>query len=236
MTAKKAVKKTPEKTKTAKDFATTLSITDNLPEKKKDSVIAFEQWNQYLAKNIVNDFAKVPAYVKLTFLQSIPSDLILFRNIGGVDFPYIPHEFSEKALNFVFNFNINAEVVSKECSEGSIKSGAKFIEVMVEVKFTFWDGDREIVRTVFSGHKGFENPATTKADAYKSALSKAYTIVARQFGIGSNVKTITKTTKGRPQTTIVPMAQKEQEAYKKAEEQPKPAVKKSFGKKTSAGF
>ena len=47
--------------------------------------------------------------------------------------------------------------------------------------------DQKIERYIVSGHKMYENPAITKADAIKSAVSKANTVFARQFGIGSNI-------------------------------------------------
>ena len=114
---------------------------------------------------------------------------------------------------------------------------------MLEVKFTFFDhkNERTITRTVFAGHKGFENKATTKADVYKSALSKSYTVVARTFGIGSNLKEEKPGPKKLPPPPKKEAAQKlsdlEDAAYKAAEEaeykpMPKPK-KKSWNKKSS---
>ena len=103
--------------------------------------------------------------------------------------PYLDHCFAEKALNFVYNFNISTEVTNCEKNRGTTKDGKKYIVVEVLMKFTFYDQltDREIVREVASSHKGFENPATNEGDVTKSAMSKAWTVVARTFGIGSNL-------------------------------------------------
>lgn len=195
----------------------------------------------YFEQNEIGDFSKIPAYAKLTLLQTTPKIFIRTReiNAGGkkVQLPYIDHQYAEKALNFVFNFNISCEIMeqSLETKQEKFKKYDSYTQKWGEglrtvysaratVRFKFFDErtQREIVRDVVSGHKGYENPATTESDTLKSAVSKAWTVVARTFGIGADI------------------SQKENEAYRKvdkAEFTPAPArapepqtepVKKSF--------
>lgn len=186
-------------TKMPQESGLKLDLTDksnNLPAKKaeepKQSVVATKQWSDYLQKNIVNTF-EVDHYVKLAILQNVPKAFVRFREIGrGKEAPYLEYEFAQKALNFAFNFDYDVEILKTGESAGASSKGTKYIEVTMEVKFTFRNNGKTITRTVFSGHKAYDNNATTKADCYKAALSKAYTVVARTFGIGSNVKGMTK--------------------------------------------
>ena len=145
--------------------------------------------NGYFASNQVADFSKFSSFAKLNLLQKTPKAFIKNRKVAGVQLPYISHLFAEKALNFVFNFRVSNELVGEpQLTEGKRKDGKTFYECIVNVRFTFVDdAGNEIVRTVTSGHKSYENPATTKADCLKSAMSKAWTVVARTFGIGADI-------------------------------------------------
>jgi D-alanine-D-alanine ligase len=90
------------------------------------------------------------------------------------------------------------------------KQGKTVFEAIVRVKFTFGK-NKEIVREVISGHRAYENPATTEADAAKSALSKAFKedkqvlveefIEGREFTIG--IVKMNKQIKTLPATEIV---------------------------------
>jgi len=209
---------------------------DNVPEKgalattpaKKsvDEVKALleqtaKSWSAYLAKDMVSDFSAVPVHAKLAIMQTLPKDCIEYRTVGSSQVPYIKHETAEKALNFAFNFRVDTEIMRDGGQEITV-NGKKCYEATVQVKFTFTlpDGSK-ITRAVYSGHRLYDNAATTKADAYKSALSKAYTIVARSFGIGSNFKD------GK---TITPIAKAEADAYEQVAKETPPHVTKSFAK------
>ena len=194
------------------------------PAKSKEPSVgqqALDMWHGYLNKDVINDFQALPSYARLTMLQSIPEAYIKSRDVGGKQVPYIDHFFSEKALNFAFNFHVNVEVINSK-----VNAQPKYTEVNLQVRFTFYDErtEREIFRTVFSGHKGYKNNAITEADVYKAALSKAYTVVARTFGIGSNIEL----KKGKKES----FAKREEEAYNATPQEP-PA--KSFGGAGSAG-
>ena len=155
----------------------------------------------YIRKNQVSDFTKIPYEQKLTLLNSTPKDLIEYRQIGNTKIPYVPHEYCEKALNFVFNFNVSNEILKEELRtekymkpiyKNNKKIGEKEMEkyiARVTVRFTFLTTQKnEITRTVISTHIGYENPATSDGDALKSAVSKSWTVVARTFGIGADIK------------------------------------------------
>lgn len=179
-------------------------------KKKKELTSSLQLFNAYLGKGIVSDFTAVPFEDKLLFLQRTPSKFIKKRKIGKTMIPYVEHEYAEKALNFVFSFNMSAEIVSKEFIEYTEKykdwyhkdckkdeagnkipvmSDRDVIEAECEMKFTFRlpDGS-EIKRHALGSHKGYKNPATTRGDIMKSAMSKSYTVVARTFGIGADLK------------------------------------------------
>jgi len=157
----------------------------------KDSVEAIKKTevvlaNAYFASNMVGDFSKIEEYKKLTLLQNTPQIFIKSRVVGKIKVPYIPHEYAEKCLNFVFNFQVSSEILEHEMKD-IVVGGKNTVESMAVVKFTLGVGENKIVRTVVSGHRSYANPATTRADALKSAISKAWTVVARTFGIGSNL-------------------------------------------------
>lgn len=161
---------------------------------------AVELVQQYLDDSKIGDFSAVPFYHKLAVLQRTPDRFVLTRTIGGNQIPYVAHQYAEKALNFAFNFRVSSELldskletktqkVSVRQPDGSFEKEDRVIHIgAVHVKFTFTlpDGGT-IVRTVVSSHKAFENPATTPDDALKSAVSKSWTVVARSFGIGTDV-------------------------------------------------
>lgn len=153
--------------------------------------------NKYIDKNVVDDFSKAPIHQKLAILQVTPAKFIKSRKIKKKEIKYVDHIYAKKALNFVFNFRVSNEVVVSEYVsyeefyfdyESKQKKKRTVIEAEVTMKFTFTypDGSTE-TRTVHSGHKGYKNPATTRADIMKSAHSKAWTIVAGTFGIGAEL-------------------------------------------------
>jgi len=193
---------------------------DEVIEVEKESVKALKMLQNYLEKGWVDNFQAIEPYVKLTWLQNIPAQYIKTRELTKtVRCPYIPHEFAEKALNFIFNFNVSSEIVWKD---GRMTADGKAFECEVEVKFTFkLPSGENIVKSVFAGHRSYTNAAITRADAYKSAASKAYTVVARQFGIGSNVRDFNPNAKAKN------LSDMEAQAYEKAVE-PEAKQEKSF--------
>lgn len=176
--------------------------------------------NNYLDKSIVGDFGQFKTYQKLAMLQKMDVKYFKEKSIGSSMVQYLPHQVAEKALNLAFNFNVDVEIIKDGVDTfGTAQKGG--IEVTLQVKFTFKDGENTISRAVYSGHKQFRNNALTKADCYKAALSKAYTIVAKTFGIGSVVVS------GKKETVTV---QAEEQAYEQAEKnEPPEPVEKSFG-------
>lgn len=154
--------------------------------------------NAYMVKDKIMDFSMVPTHLKLTLLQKTPSAFIKERKIGKNMIPYVEHSFAEKALNLVFNFNVSNEVMEKEFREyvetyhdyeTREKKTRNVVEAECMVKFTFRDqAGNQIVRTVYSSQKQYPNSAITRGDAMKGAISKSWTIVARTFGIGSDLK------------------------------------------------
>jgi len=187
----------------------------------------------FFRDNEIVDFSKIAEYPKLCVIQTTPKDYIKTRSIKtrgrAVMLPYVDHYYAERALNFVFNFRVSNEIISHEFKEYSqeymdyskrdkpVKRERDVTEAECMVKFTFVTNEgKEIIRTVYSSHKGYPNPATTRGDILKSAISKSWTAVARTFGIGADVV-------GR-----------ETKAYKKAEVEDKKGhakpVKKSFVK------
>ena len=155
--------------------------------------------NDYICKDIVADFSSVPEEAKLSILQHVPGKFINTRTLQGKEFKYIDHNYAKKCLNFIFNFNVSSEIMSKEYftytekysqrqQNGSYKEAMRDVtEAECEIKFTFTRaGGKEIVRTVCSSHKGYKNPSLTRGDIMQSALSKAWTKAAQTFGIGAN--------------------------------------------------
>ncbi len=146
--------------------------------------------NNYFLADKVRDFSDIPTLVKLAVLQKTPKPFVKHRTIQGVQIPYIDHLFAQKALNFVFNFNVSTEIIGNIVFEESKDAKNRTTqECRLTIRFKFYDSgsQREIVRDVVAGHQAWENQATTKADCIKSAVSKSWTIVAKQFGIGADI-------------------------------------------------
>lgn len=166
----------------------------NITEIQKQANLARLAVNKYLEENIVDDFSKLPVNIKMTFLQTVPKKFIKSRDIivGGktVKLPYIDHFFAERVLNFISNFNWGSERITSVIEEkmAKTKNGEKKLyEATVEMKMWIYLGENRIERYIASGHNSYENPATTKADALQSAISKANTKFARQLGLGANL-------------------------------------------------
>lgn len=174
------------------------------PDEEKGRELA----NLYFAENKVGDFAKVPREVKLALLQITHKRFIKKRKVASIQIPYIDHFYAEKCLNFIFNFDVSSEIITKEFIPFD-----KGFEAEVQMRFTFGSGDKKIVRDVYSSHKGFTNPATTRGDILKSAISKAWSVVARTFGIGTN------------------LAEMEEKAYARASKQSKPPAQTAQAEK-----
>ena len=151
--------------------------------------------NKFIVKNLVSDFSKVPRHVKLSLLQVTPDCFVKTRLIDKqrqVLVPYIEYQYAQKCLNFVFNFEVSCKVTRREYIEIKSASGKQCIECECDVEFTFASGKNQIVREVTSSHKYYPTNSTTRADGMKSAISKSWSVVARSFGIGSNLTTIEK--------------------------------------------
>ena len=192
---------------------------------KKELVLQLVQTQEdYLVSNKLADFDAFPVFQKLAISQKIDKRYIKKRSLGGVNVPYISHQTAEKILNFVFNFRASNEVLSTDIVESASKKtfeksdgtmGVKdaiIYEASALVKFTFTYPDgTTITRTVLGTHLMAQNKALPRQEAIKSAISKSWTIVARTFGIGSDLE------------------QKENEAYKRADKYtpPKDPVHKS---------
>lgn len=159
----------------------------------------------YLKGGSICDFSAIPSYVKLSLLQNIKVwkkfKPIQFRRIGKTQIPYIKHQFARKCLNFVFNFNVDCEIIgeptfvegTQSCMDWKTKKhkDKPTYEACVLVKFTFTDeSNKKIIKTVNASHKGFQNPATSRFSVINAAISKAYTVAARQFGIGDDFEEV----------------------------------------------
>lgn len=166
--------------------------------------------SQYIRQDVVADFSQFTEPQKLTLLQKTPKDYIQERDIAGKTFLYVEYQYARKAMNFVFNFRVSNEVVSKEyrefeeeykdykdsrCKKDNtgrvipmIKT-RKVMEAEVTMKFTFKYKDGSVeVRTVQASHKGYPNPATTRSNIMEAAFSKSWTKVAATFGIGDELE------------------------------------------------
>lgn len=163
---------------------------------KKGRKVEIEQTKlavtKYLEDNIVSDFSELPVEMRMTFLQEVPKKFIRTRVIGnGIKLPYIDHFFAERVLNFISNFRWGSEKLDSVIEEKQVKNKEgvvkRLFEATVEMKMWIYIGDNKIERYIVSGHNSYENPATTKADALQSAISKANTKFARQLGLGGNM-------------------------------------------------
>lgn len=138
----------------------------------------------------VFDFSTISPHLRIAILQNTPAPFVKYREVGGKKIPYIDHYYAERALNFISNFNWGCERIATEWTRFEQKT-AKGVshgwECVVEMKFWLFLNGERIERYIVSGHKSFDNPATTKADCLKSAISKANTVFARQFGVGANI-------------------------------------------------
>ena len=151
-----------------------------------------ELLSAYMRDNTIADFTTIPFSTKLSLLQKTPPSFIKYRELktkgGGVKIPYVTHTFAEKALNFVFNFEVSNRLISNNVSEVVKGNGKKCFEASCLMEFTFRTPEgKEITRTACGTHAAYENIATTKEDSLKSAMSKAWTVVARTFGIGADL-------------------------------------------------
>lgn len=161
--------------------------------KKKNTKLAETKLavNRYLQDNVITDFSTLPVEMRMSFLQEVPKKFIKERIIGNnIKLPYIDHFFAERVLNFISNFNWGSERLNSVIEERKVKtkSGEKTMyEATVEMKMWIYIGENKIERYIASGHNAYENPATTKADALQSAISKANTKFARQLGLGANM-------------------------------------------------
>lgn len=164
----------------------------------------------YVVDEIITDFSQIPETLKLTILQKTPKSYIRGRQLGGTNVLYTPYEYNQKALNFVFNFQVSCEQISHDylvyeeeyfdfndpkCQRNPatgkkipIKKKRVVTEAEVVMKFTFKSEKGDIVRTVCASHKGFKNPATTRGHILASAISKSWTVVAGTFGIGKDLE------------------------------------------------
>jgi len=155
----------------------------------------------YMEKGKLADFDAFPIWQKLAICQKIEKQFIKRRKIGAVQVAYLPHQTAEKILNFIFNFRVSNEVLNTESVEKTSKKGytdqngdtkykdQKIYDAKATVKFTFTylDGS-QIIRTVLATHKMYDNVAISQYACEQSAVSKSWTIVARTFGIGSELE------------------------------------------------
>lgn len=147
---------------------------------------------EYMRNNVVADFSSFSMESKLAILQKTPDTLIKHRTVDGKQIPYVDYKFAEKALNFVFNFDVSNRILREDYfsyEEAGKKHGKDVIRMATEAECTveFVFGGK-ITRTVKSSHKGYANKATTRGDIMKSAVSKSWTVVARTFGIGGDLQ------------------------------------------------
>lgn len=135
---------------------------------------------------------------KLALVQKTPKEFVKTRKVNGKDVPYLPHVYCRKLLNFLFDFNISTKVESSEYhfyqdlvynKDLKKKVPKDVVEADVQVQFLFTRPNGfQVVRTVTSSHKMYKNVAIGYGDAKKAAVSKAWTQVAKTFGIGDDIK------------------------------------------------
>jgi len=147
-----------------------------------------EMLNSYLVDGVIGDFGNIEPRKKMILFQNTPPKYIKKRSVGGQMIPYTDHFYIESAFNFIFNFDWNFDVLESKEREYKNAKGKTIFEVILKIKYSFNYGKKKIERTIYSGHTYFENPATNRGDAYKSALSKGHSTIASTFGIGSDVK------------------------------------------------
>lgn len=163
---------------------------NNMSEQQpKESALAMKVRDSYITRSIMDDFNKFSTTVKLAVLQKVPGRWIKSRDIAGKKVFYLDYMKAQRCLNFVFNFNVNMEIVDKkiiEYTQKTSKGSSTVYEAMVHTRFTC--GDQKIIRDIISTHKSFENVAMSHNDCFKGAVSKAWTLLAYSFGIASNVR------------------------------------------------
>lgn len=144
--------------------------------------------NAYFSKGVtVFDFSDLPAPLRLSMVQQTPSAFVKKRLIGKTEIPYIDHFYATKCLNFIFNFDWGSEMIKSDIQVIKKAGGKTAHEAIVEMRMWGTIDGVKIERFIVSGHVMYENAATNKADALKSAVSKANTVFARQFGVGANI-------------------------------------------------
>lgn len=158
--------------------------------------------NNYLESRKIARFDEFDTFEKLAACQKIETKYIKKRKIGSAMIPYLPHTTAEAILNFIFNFRVSNEVLETKIVEkvrkvatygenGEItgKKDKVSYDAKALVKFTFTTPDGfQIIRTVMGTHIGYENPATSAFESEKSAISQSWTVVARTFGIGTELE------------------------------------------------
>lgn len=158
--------------------------------------------NNYLESRKIARFDEFDTFEKLAACQKIETKYIKKRKIGNAMIPYLPHTTAEAILNFIFNFRVSNEVIETKITEkirkvsvygenGEItgKQDKISYDAKALVKFTFTTPDGfQIIRTVMGTHIGYENPATSAFESEKSAISQSWTVVARTFGIGTELE------------------------------------------------
>ena len=145
--------------------------------------------SSYLNTSAVSDFGQWPLQDKMCCFARTPKSYIKQRRVGATMVPYVESSYAQKVLNLLFNFQVSTDVLDTKLVQESV-NGKKTNLGAVTVKFTFWDArtNREIIRTVRSSHRAYENAATTPDDAIKSAISKAWTVAGRTFGLFHDIK------------------------------------------------
>lgn len=158
--------------------------------------------DKYVNKSIMDEFEKVPTRTALALTQTVPPAWIAQREIGGKTIDYLPGWSAQKILNFIFCFNISTKIISHSVKQYKqltsyydktkkawAKKESQVFEATVHMEFIFTSKEgSKISREFISTHKAFENSATANDDCLKGAISKAWTLAAHSFGIGSNVK------------------------------------------------
>lgn len=191
----------------ATDPQTSISMaTPSVPRNRDVLQVAKQQLLLYLEKNIITDSSNIPLTAKLTIVSALAQDNLKTREIAGKKIPYLDHFFAKKAVNFMFNFDVSCEIVRSEfitykepVTEWHDKSRRKEIlkdgkgdtvfrdvfEAVRDVKFRFHHPIRDVYceRMVTGTGKSYLNPATSRFDVQKMALSNAWTLFLQSFGI-----------------------------------------------------
>lgn len=156
---------------------------------KQERALMAKAAQSYLNSGAVSNFGLWPLQDKMCCFARTPKSYIKQRRVGTTMVPYVESSYAQKVLNFIFNFQVSTEVLDTKLIQESV-AGKRTNLGAVTLKFTFYDArtGREIIRTVRSSHRAYENAATTPDDAIKSAISKAWTVVGRTFGLFHDIK------------------------------------------------